>query len=498
MLVPVTILSSIGVLIGAVLFFLGLRGRRIDDHPRCRKCGYDLSGTMALPEECPECGRDLSRSRRPVRIGNRRRRPAFIVAAMLILILSLGLGGTFIYNETRDLDWNTIKPVWLLKREARAAWPEGREARRELLRRLQSELLSESQKSDIADLALHRQADPAIPWDSVWGAFIEHLWSEGELSRERIEQYVQRAFDVNFQVEAREKIRAGRALPIKMGVMRRVGPDAYRLSNHRVSPRGYAASAGGQITILSVQLAPAQVTVDATPVSAALHETTHHMMGGGGFGMRTVDLDLAPGTHEITFTFDLLAWEHPWGQPLRYVNGRPERPEDPITEWTIERTVSVEVVPEDETVVELVHDSALAQQVRGSIVQVEFIRTQIPYPPSPNAGRGGTMGGRNGMIIIDAPPMDLSFDVFARVGDEEKRIGGITARKDDGLQNAQRIDTHPKRLFPSAETFNLVLRAAPGPAEGTLEITRIWDGEIVIEDVPLREEEEEMEGAEPD
>jgi len=125
----------------------------------------------------------------------------------------------------------------------------------------------------------------------------------------------------------------------------------------------------------------------------------------------------------------------------------------------------------------------------ASIVQVEFIKQQIPFPPSPNAGGGGTFGGRNGMIIIDAPPIDLSFDVYARSGDEEHRIGGITARADGGLQNAQDINAHPASVFPDATTVDLILRAAPGPAERTLDITRAWNGEIVIEDVPIRAEE---------
>ncbi len=31
---------------GVVALVLGLRGRRIDDHPICRKCGFDLVGSL--------------------------------------------------------------------------------------------------------------------------------------------------------------------------------------------------------------------------------------------------------------------------------------------------------------------------------------------------------------------------------------------------------------------------------------------------------------------
>jgi hypothetical protein len=53
--------------LGLILLIIGLRGWRIDDHPWCRKCRYDLSG-LDEPAACPECGADLAR-RRAVRIG---------------------------------------------------------------------------------------------------------------------------------------------------------------------------------------------------------------------------------------------------------------------------------------------------------------------------------------------------------------------------------------------------------------------------------------------
>ena len=40
-------------LTGIILGIIGLRGRRIDDHPLCRKCKYDLVGTAQLPLIAP-------------------------------------------------------------------------------------------------------------------------------------------------------------------------------------------------------------------------------------------------------------------------------------------------------------------------------------------------------------------------------------------------------------------------------------------------------------
>ena len=60
------------LLAGAVLLVIGLRGRRVGDHPVCRRCGFDLFGNPAAAR-CPECGADLGVSG-AVRTGHLRRR----------------------------------------------------------------------------------------------------------------------------------------------------------------------------------------------------------------------------------------------------------------------------------------------------------------------------------------------------------------------------------------------------------------------------------------
>jgi hypothetical protein len=47
-------------LVGLILLILGLRGRRVDDHPICRKCGFDLFGKPEGSTICSECSADLT------------------------------------------------------------------------------------------------------------------------------------------------------------------------------------------------------------------------------------------------------------------------------------------------------------------------------------------------------------------------------------------------------------------------------------------------------
>ncbi|HYO10382.1 MAG TPA: hypothetical protein VER17_15540 [Tepidisphaeraceae bacterium] len=59
---------ALAVATGAlVLLVLGMRGRRVDDHPVCRRCGFDLVGPPGGTATCSECGADLVDRRRAVR-----------------------------------------------------------------------------------------------------------------------------------------------------------------------------------------------------------------------------------------------------------------------------------------------------------------------------------------------------------------------------------------------------------------------------------------------
>lgn len=103
------------LLLGLTALLLGRRGRRIDTHPICRRCGYDLHG-LDKPRVCPECGGELTH-RRAMRVGNRRRRPVVAWAGVLLMLVS-GVGlGVVGYERAAGIDWMSNKPVWVLRWE---------------------------------------------------------------------------------------------------------------------------------------------------------------------------------------------------------------------------------------------------------------------------------------------------------------------------------------------------------------------------------------------
>lgn len=54
----ILLLAAIWFLAALALLIRGWRGKRIDDHPLCRACGFDLSGNSDA-KSCPECGAAL-------------------------------------------------------------------------------------------------------------------------------------------------------------------------------------------------------------------------------------------------------------------------------------------------------------------------------------------------------------------------------------------------------------------------------------------------------
>src|SRR5579884_136597 len=108
------ILASFAMFAAATLLLSwSLRGRRVNDHRVCRRCGYDLLGLPAGSEVCSECGTNL-KSRRAVRIGSRERRRGALAVALCLLLLSAGSIVFLGRQVVRVLGPDHFKPVWWL------------------------------------------------------------------------------------------------------------------------------------------------------------------------------------------------------------------------------------------------------------------------------------------------------------------------------------------------------------------------------------------------
>src|SRR3569833_487778 len=91
--IAITLLGDKTILLPCALFFAAaavlayaMRRRRIDDHPICRRCGFDLFGKPETSNICSECGADLAR-RRAIRVGHFHRRTCLAFAALVPMFL---------------------------------------------------------------------------------------------------------------------------------------------------------------------------------------------------------------------------------------------------------------------------------------------------------------------------------------------------------------------------------------------------------------------------
>lgn len=206
------LLTFAPLLIGMVLFILGLRGRKLDDHPVCRKCRYDLCGTPDAAA-CPECGRDL-KARWAVRVGNRRRRRVPLVAGPLMIVLSLGV----IVTSLSGTNLNPYKPFWLLKLEATTpALGFRSRALDELITRVQHKTLTPAQLDELLATALRVQADTSITWDTKWGHLYCDLLTQGVGTMRQHKQYAEHLY--SSQIYARRYVRRGDPIPAAISIL---------------------------------------------------------------------------------------------------------------------------------------------------------------------------------------------------------------------------------------------------------------------------------------
>lgn len=134
---PVVIALSLAILcfaLGAFTLKRGRRGAKLDDHPHCARCTFDLTGLK--DSTCPECGTILlspeSRS-----IGTFRPRRRLIASGCLLIALGSLLIANSIFGFTGRVDWYAKMPLWFLVRQASqmSDFTSQHEVREELLRR---------------------------------------------------------------------------------------------------------------------------------------------------------------------------------------------------------------------------------------------------------------------------------------------------------------------------------------------------------------------------
>lgn len=455
------ILVGAAFVVGFTLALIGWRGTRIDDHPLCRRCKYDMVGTDAIPKQCPECGSLLTK-RRATRIGNRRRRRAMLTVGMVVSLLSLSIGGLLGWSQAKQFDWYPYKPLWMLSNEALSTVPRGQVNRpqREIHRRLEDDKLSDRQINGLIEKALSIQADETKTWDYFWGDVIEAVWDKKRLTDDQLRRYLKTAVRTGLYLSVRSRVRQGE----RVGIRRGFGPNVRAGSSRRI----FVIRDYGPLRIGDIE------------VRASVGHGAGSIDGRGGSGrlgsMFTINAPL--GKHEMSLQYRFRAapadsidteefFEMSWDDGEKIIEAHK------FLDWIDTVRVPVEVVAPGEPVIELVDDPALKEVIRQAITLQEIRLTQ-----------DRRLEARS-WIEFDTLPMPVGFEVLWRVGEREWLVQRITA-----LESAGSVDSHLHRLgvegFPMDATHvDIILRSSVRVAEGRYGLNRIWQGEIVFPNQPF-------------
>ena len=185
-----------------ILFVWAWRGRRIDDHPCCRPCGFDLIGSGEAPSQCPECGQRLTT--RQIRIGHRERRRGVLTFAGIVLVAMTLLVAASAWRAANQTSLMAVLPGPVL----RILCPYDPLAREELVRRMTADQLGSGTIAAVIATALEVQGDSTQPWDPNWGRFVEQAQAHGHLSTADGERYLKQA--VTFTIYSYPQVQIGR------------------------------------------------------------------------------------------------------------------------------------------------------------------------------------------------------------------------------------------------------------------------------------------------
>lgn len=427
------VISIIGMLAvaGIALLIWCFRGKRIDDHPVCRRCDFDLTGLPKESTRCPECGSELSHTR-AIRIGHRRKRPLIGLAGLILLAGPSATTSKFLYPILTDPNPDQYKPYWWLMAEARHFGQAGQNASaKELLSRLKANLLTADQERQTADFVLERQADVQQSWNTLWGDFIQQ--ARGGLSSAQWDRYVQNLVADTPELQVRPCVARG-------------DPFAARVV--------YSAARGGSGGAWTA-LVESRLFIDGNEVRHASRLLN--------------DSPDASDQQSLTVTADPLGqYEGGRHTASAIVSIKSRETDAPAREIRLSKPF--ELLKPGTPSVTLRPDPAAALKVRDTI-RIRNVQ----------ATKQGTL-----LMWIDSYslPVNVAFSVIVRSDVDADISMGTFSRAAHGGSFLISLAGKPPRSL-RADHVQVLLLPSVAAAAQTVDLTEIWDGQIVYDDIPV-------------
>ena len=506
---------------GVTLFLIGRRGRRLNDHPQCRDCGFDLQGVFPASSTCPECGSGLKRPR-AVRNGVRKRMPAVAAAGVLIALLPVAPAAVMLYAAVTGTNIAKYTPTGVLLWQTRVSSPEvNKTIANELIDRLTKGVLDKAQSSAVAERALALQADRSSQWDAVWGDVIERINLNGDLSTAQEDRFRQQA--VSLSGRTRGTVRPGDALPIIVKCAPgRVGSASQMLAMtylesatldgeavRKPSTRGGSmfGGMGGSGPELYFYLYGAKTNSGwgTTPTQGQEQASSLIIPKGTRPGLKTLKVTVLSKVSDAQ-----MGWS---GERLK--SGAPG-----VSTFTI--TQQVEVLAEGSDPIKRITPTPQVEKDMRTMLSQTTVNASVVA----NSGLFPIFGGGlsisrsvSAQLSVDSPPAPFAFEVFVRVRGKETRLGEIASSPTvtsgggrgymmmgmGGASPAFYLGAEVANLQRSDKTLDLIFRPSTKVAMATADLAEIYGGEIVLKDfavtrneVPGTESGQTEPGSEPE
>lgn len=423
------LLSAIFAAVGMGLLWIGIWPRRRGAEPRCRGCGYNLTGIES--ERCPECGRVLGAN--AIVHGTRRRRPWRIGIGVLLLLLA---GGATVPNLVQ-IDWYAHKPAgWVLSDLNNPATFD--RAWRELQRRYGAGKLRDRHVRKLVAFALAEQGQP-------WGAGIRSSVVDvlgtchraGDLTAAEEQQFLSQA--TCQKLEVRSPVVVGDAIPL------------YVWHDTRLPGADYW-----------VQMATRENYVDGTPQGARNRGSSYAagLGGGGGSGGR---LDPRPaGRHLLRVDVLLRVYRGPLG-------------DENAATLLLETTQPLEAPFE-----------VLAEEPPDLLVPIRAPEMQVQLEQLLSVAKVECFSSGVGVEIhANAVPVSIAFDIYVRHAGGEQYIASIAEAASSGGHGWHTGGPQLDVCADAPTTCTVVLRSSARAAKTSIDVFKYWEGELVFEDVPV-------------
>ncbi|MEO6437140.1 MAG: hypothetical protein ABIP55_15465 [Tepidisphaeraceae bacterium] len=440
--------ALIALIGGVVTLFFGMRGRRVDDHPLCRRCGFDLIGLPQGVSLCSECGADLTKHK-AIRHGHRKRQPVLLAIGLIPVLLALGLTGLGVTAYMRDIGIDRMKPTWLLLRESRD--PTAVSVWDELIRRMNDGALPSDTAAALTDRVLAWQGDAKQAWRTKWGDYVEAARDARIVTDAQWQQYARQA--PQFALELRPRVRKGDDIPAMIrNTAARLGMKSrFRL---RISEIDHA----GELT-------------KPRPRSWGSGSSTFGLFGqsGGSASGHTIQLD-----HDASRAAVEGEREAHLDVAASILEGRDDA--EPLVKWKQGLDAKWTLVAADAETVKIVDDESLrpaverALTIRSAILQRWDRRVYLRVD-----------------IRCDNPPIPLAYEAFARDPTTGREWKLSTTTLNVNTMTGSGV-SGPVIGFTGSR-IDIIFRPSLKAAHGTTWATRVWNGEVVLKNQPVTRDE---------